>query len=241
MGSRPVSARKRASWASHLRLHGLRVVVDRHDLVHGCPRPRRAAPTRPGRRAARRRAPAWRGRRLRPRSAPGWRTIRLALVRMPSSCARATPAFTPGLRPKSSALTIRARSAIGRAAASLDAEPLGKRERLAEPVVAVLGGRLPAGAPIRAIAPRGGAARSPARARTRHPTGARRSRQRARQPPDRRPPGGPARHRSTCPPTARRDRAGPGRRPRSPSRSGRPAASRHPAARARWRDRTRRG
>ena len=79
-------------------------------------RRRPAAPTRPGRRAARPRASAWPGRRPRPAPPPGWRTIRLALVRMPSSCVRATPAFTPALRPKSSALTIRARSVIGRAA-----------------------------------------------------------------------------------------------------------------------------
>src|SRR5215211_1725758 len=40
------------------------------------------------------------------------RTIRLALVTIPSTCARSTPRLIPGLRPKSSAFTISRRSVI---------------------------------------------------------------------------------------------------------------------------------
>src|SRR6188474_2909693 len=70
--------------------------------------------------------------------AAGWRTIRLALVTMPSSCARTMPAFTPGERPRSSALTMRKRSPP-----ISEFKSFGKPNRIGEPVVALSLGRDP--------------------------------------------------------------------------------------------------
>src|SRR5690242_18109545 len=54
-----------------------------------------------------------------------------------------TPRLTPGERPKSSAFTISTRSAISASPCLAEAELAGELERLAEPVVSVLGGRPP--------------------------------------------------------------------------------------------------
>src|ERR1017187_6129040 len=64
---------------------------------------------------------------------PGSLTIKLALVKMPSRCARMTAAFTEGERPKSSALTISRRfsrlAIAGRSGADGKAQPRLENQR----------------------------------------------------------------------------------------------------------------
>ena len=127
LGSRPVSRRKDSSWRPTSSIDGVRV-LQRHDLVERVPLAVACTPTRRGRRAARGSGPERRARSAAASCRGRKRTIRLALVRMPCSCARTTPAFTPGLRPKSSALTISMRSVIGSPACAAGRRP-GRRRR----------------------------------------------------------------------------------------------------------------
>src|SRR5439155_2273660 len=73
--------------------------------------------------------------------------MRLALVTMPCSRAVKMPALTPGLRPKSSALTIKYRFAITDQDPSgfdrLQTKLLRQANSFVQPIVGVLGGRRP--------------------------------------------------------------------------------------------------